>query len=158
MEDGHCRSIGLSTVDLPTLRKIVDGARIKPAAVEVEAHPYLPEWELLDYCKQQGIVLLAFAALGHAMEPRPARPSGGHSHRETPWARRRPRSCWPGRWQRGTAFLTTSVSPRPHSRKAWTCRLCRTTPWAELRDGISTEIRFNSVVTTGIPGFIPRGR
>ena len=28
----------------------------------------------------------------------------------------------------------------------------------EIRDGITTNIRFNSVVTTGVPGFIPRVR
>jgi len=38
--------------------------------VQVESHPYLPEWELLEFCKQHGIVLLAFAPLGHGMEPK----------------------------------------------------------------------------------------
>jgi hypothetical protein len=28
----------------------------------------------------------------------------------------------------------------------------------ELRDGVATKIRFNSVVKTGVPGFIPRDR
>ena len=51
------------------LKEIVAGARIKPAVVQVESHPYLPEWDLLDFCREQGIVLLAFAALGHAMSP-----------------------------------------------------------------------------------------
>jgi aldo/keto reductase family protein len=37
----------------------------------VEAHPYLPETELLEYCKQKGIVFLAFAPLGHGMRPGP---------------------------------------------------------------------------------------
>jgi hypothetical protein len=26
----------------------------------------------------------------------------------------------------------------------------------EIRDGIKTNIRFNTVVATGVPGFIPR--
>src|SRR3984957_11608922 len=46
VEDGQCRSIGLSDVTLETLREIVAVARIKPAVVQVESHPYLPEWEL----------------------------------------------------------------------------------------------------------------
>ena len=37
--------------------------------VHVESHPYLPEWDLLDYCRKNGIVLQAFAALGHSSEP-----------------------------------------------------------------------------------------
>ena len=50
-------------------REIVAAALIKPAVVQVESHPYLPEWELLDFSREQGIVLLAFAPLGHSMEP-----------------------------------------------------------------------------------------
>jgi diketogulonate reductase-like aldo/keto reductase len=64
VDDGKCKSIGLSDVSLEKLREIVAAARIKPAVVQVESHPYLPEWELLDFCREQGIVLLAFAALG----------------------------------------------------------------------------------------------
>jgi diketogulonate reductase-like aldo/keto reductase len=44
VDDGHCRSIGLSDVTLEKLREIVAAARIKPAVVQVESHPYLPEW------------------------------------------------------------------------------------------------------------------
>src|SRR5271167_148337 len=38
--------------------------------VHVESHPYLPEWELLEFCHKNGIVFQAFAALGHSSEPR----------------------------------------------------------------------------------------
>ena len=110
VDEGKCGAIGLSNVNLEKLREIVEAARIKPAVVEVESHPYLPEWELLDYCRQHGIVLLAFAALGHAMEPRllddPAIVAVARRLHRTPaqvalaWA-----------VQRGTALLTTSVKP-----------------------------------------------
>jgi len=70
VDEGRCKSIGLSDVSLPQVQDIVDAARIKPAVVEVESHPYLPQWDLLDFCHQHGIVLLAFAALGHGMEPK----------------------------------------------------------------------------------------
>ena len=92
------------------LQEIVEAARIKPAVVEVESHPYLPEWDLLDYCQRHGIVLLAFAALGHGMEPRllddPVITAIAQRVRKTPaqvvlaWA-----------VQRGTALLTTSTAP-----------------------------------------------
>jgi diketogulonate reductase-like aldo/keto reductase len=70
VDDGQCKSIGLSDVTLEELKEIVAAARIKPAVMEVESHPYHPQWELLDFCRQHGIVLLAFAALGHGMEPK----------------------------------------------------------------------------------------
>ncbi|WP_265270898.1 aldo/keto reductase [Nostoc sp. KVJ3] len=70
VDGGRCKSIGLSDIGLERLKEIVAVARIKPAVVQVESHPYLPEWDLLEFCQQQGIILLAFAALGHAMEPK----------------------------------------------------------------------------------------
>ena len=39
--------------------------------VQVESHPYLPQTELLEFCKQKGIVFLAFAPLGHGIRPGP---------------------------------------------------------------------------------------
>ncbi len=40
VDDGRCKSIGLSDVTLENLRVIVAAARIKPAVVQVESHPY----------------------------------------------------------------------------------------------------------------------
>jgi diketogulonate reductase-like aldo/keto reductase len=111
VDKGHCRSIGLSDITLEKLREIVSAARIKPSVVQVESHPYLPEWELLDFCREHGIVLQAFAALGHAMEPNllndPVMTAIAQRVHKTPaqvalaWA-----------VQRGTAFLTTSTKPQ----------------------------------------------
>ena len=70
VDGGSCKAIGLSDVTLERLQEIVSVARIKPAVVQVKSHPYLPEWELLDFCQAQGIVLLAFAALGHGLNPK----------------------------------------------------------------------------------------
>ena len=111
VDDGHCKSIGLSDISLEKLQEIVAAARIKPAVVQVESHPYLPEWDLLDFCQKHGIVLQAFAALGHALEPKvlddPVIKAVAERVHKTPaqvalaWA-----------VQRGTAFLTTSTNPR----------------------------------------------
>src|ERR1700761_655859 len=111
VDNGQCKAIGLSDVSLEKLREIVAAARIKPAVVQVESHPYLPEWDLLDFCREQGIVLLAFAALGHGLDPKvledPVITGIAQRVHKTPaqvvlaWA-----------VQRGTAFLTTSRTPR----------------------------------------------
>jgi alcohol dehydrogenase (NADP+) len=156
VDEGRCRAIGLSNVDLEKLQEIVDVARIKPAVVEVESHPYLPEWDLLEYCKQHGIVLLAFAALGHAMEPRllddPVIVAVAQRLRKTPaqvllaWA-----------VQRGTALLTTSVTPS-RIRENFELTTLPDDAMQEIRDEVATKVRFNAVVETGVPGFIPRSR
>src|ERR1700674_2141922 len=49
VDEGRCRAIGLSDVSLNELVPIYESARIKPAVVQVEAHPYLPETELLEF-------------------------------------------------------------------------------------------------------------
>jgi diketogulonate reductase-like aldo/keto reductase len=154
VDEGKCKSIGLSDVNLEKLREIVAAARIKPAVVQVESHPYLPEWELLDFCREHGIVLLAFAALGHAMDPKllddPVITSIAQRVGRTPaqvalaWA-----------VQRGTAFLTTST--KPHNIQAnFEISTLPDDAMQEIRDGIKTNVRFNTVVGTGVPGFIPR--
>jgi len=71
VDHGKCRAIGLSDVGLKEVKPIYESARIKPAVVQVEAHPYLPETELLRYCRDKDIVFLAFAPLGHGMRPGP---------------------------------------------------------------------------------------
>src|SRR4029077_8468024 len=71
VDRGKCRAIGLSDITLDGLLPIYESARIKPAVVQVEAHPYLPETELLEFCKQKDIVFLAFAPLGHGLRPGP---------------------------------------------------------------------------------------
>jgi len=155
VDDGHCKSIGLSDITLKKLREIVAVARIKPAVVQVESHPYLPEWDLLDFCREHGIVIQAFAALGHAMKPSvledPVITAIAQRVRKTPaqvalaWA-----------VQRGTTFLTTSTK-RQHIQESFDLSTLPEDAMREIRDRITTSIRFNAVVETGVPGFIPRG-
>jgi len=153
VDDGHCKSIELSDITLEKLREIVAVARIRPAMVQVESHPYLPEWDLLDFCREQGIVLQAFAALGHALEPNvladPVITSIAQRVHKTPaqvalaWA-----------VQRGTAFLTTSTKPR-RIQESFDISALPEDAIREIRDRITTSVRFNAVVETGVPGFIP---
>lgn len=156
VDDGHCKAIGLSDITLEKLREIVAAARIKPAVVQVESHPYLPEWELLEFCREHGIVLQAFAALGHAMEPRvledPVITAIARRVHKTPaqvalaWA-----------VQRGTSFLTTSTKPA-RIQESFDISTLPEDAMQEIRERITTNVRFNSVVRTGVPGFIPGTR
>jgi len=57
--------------------------------------------------------------------------------------------------QRGAAFLTTSTKPK-HIQENFDISTLPEDALRELRTGITTNIRFNAVVGTGVPGFIPR--
>ncbi len=153
VDEGKCHAIGLSDVDLVQLAEINRSARIHPAVVQVEAHPYLPQWELIKACKEARIVLLAFAALGHSFEPKLLQ-DGVIKKIAAAVGKTAAQVCIAWGLQRGTAILTTSknadhiresfdVSPLPESAM-------------EAIEGITTRYRFNRGVETGIPGFIPR--
>src|ERR1700704_31366 len=154
VDRGKCRAIGLSD-PLDGLLPICEAARIKPAAVQVEAHPYLPETELLEFCKQNDIVFLAFAPLGHGIRPGPLEDPvilaiAGRMGK-TPaqvllaWA-----------VQRGTALLTT---PRTAARARENLNISALPEDAlDEINRIQTRQRLNEVVKTGSPGFIPHGR
>ena len=154
--EGKCKAIGLSDIGLDKLKEIVEAATIKPAVVHVESHPYLPEWELLDYCRKNGIVLQAFAALGHSSQPSlladPVIISIANQVGKTPaqvvlaWA-----------IQRGTALLTTSKTPG-RIRENFDVSTLPEGAMREINEGVTLRKRFNTVVDTGVPGFIPRGK
>ncbi|WP_295801194.1 aldo/keto reductase [Mucilaginibacter sp.] len=154
VDDGRCRAIGLSDISLKELLPIYESARIKPAVVQVEAHPYLPETELLEFCKEKDIVFLAFAPLGHGIKPGPLEDSVITAIAErvgkTPaqvllaWA-----------LQRGTALLTTPKTAA-RARENFDISSLPQDAFDEI-SRIETRQRFNEVVKTGVPGFIARG-
>ena len=155
VDHGKCRAIGLSDIGLDELKPLYESARIKPAVVQVESHPYLPETELLEFCKEKGIVLLAFAPLGHGMKPGPledpvisaiaARVEKTAAQVLLAWA-----------VQRGTALLTT---PRSAARARENFDISPLPENAlEEINRIQTRQRLNAVVKTGVPGFIPQAR
>ena len=152
---GRCRAIGLSDIGLDDLLPLYESASIKPAVVQVESHPYLPEKELLEFCKEKRIVFLAFAPLGHGMRPGllddPVISAIAARIERTPaqvllaWA-----------VQRGTALLTT---PRTadRARENFNISALPEEVFDEI-NRIETRQRLNEVVKTGVPGFIPRGK
>jgi diketogulonate reductase-like aldo/keto reductase len=154
VHEGKCKAIGLSDVSLEKVQEIFAAAAIKPAVVHVESHPYLPEWELLDYCRKNGIVLQAFAPLGHRGDPNlladPIITGIAQRVGKTP---AQVALAWG--IQRGTALLTTTKNP---SRLAENFDVSTLPEDAmrEMNEGIKTRVRFNTVVATGVPGFIPR--
>jgi alcohol dehydrogenase (NADP+) len=153
VDHNRCRAIGLSDIGLNELLPIYESARIKPAVVQVESHPYLPETELLEFCKKNDIVFLAFAPLGHGMRPGPledpvvlaiaARVGKTPAQVLLAWA-----------VQRGTALLTT---PRTAERARENFNIFALPEDAlDEINSIQTRQRLNDVVNTGSPGFIPR--
>jgi len=154
VDRGMCKAIGLSDVSLDQLREVFDQARIKPAVVQIESHPYLPENDVLEFCKINGVVMLAFAPLGHGIKPGvledPVVLAIAHRVNKTPaqvllaWA-----------IQRGTALLTTPKTPARAQENLDVSALPDDA--MEQINSIQTRRRLNLVTGTGVPGFIAKG-
>ncbi|KEF53493.1 alcohol dehydrogenase [Exophiala aquamarina CBS 119918] len=72
VRSGKARAIGVSNFTIAQLDRLLSFAEIKPVCNQVEAHPWLPQTELLDYCKRKEIVLVAYSPLG-------TQPGGWHT-------------------------------------------------------------------------------
>jgi aldehyde reductase len=155
VDSGKCKAIGLSDVSLEQVQEIFKPARIKPAVVQVESHPYLPQAELLEFCHRNGLVMLAFAPLGHGMKPgvleNPVIIAIAQRVNKTPaqvllaWA-----------VQRGTAVLTTPKTP-DRARENFNISVLPAEAMEEI-DAIQTRQRLNLVTGTGIPRVHPKSQ
>jgi aldehyde reductase len=151
VDEGLTAAIGLSDIGVDGTRRIIESARIKPAVVEVESHPYHPQWELHELCESEGVILLAFAPLGHALEPRllddPIIVELAERFGKTP---AQVLLAWG--IQRGTAVLTSSVKLGRIKENVDVTALDENAVAQISR--METRRRFNSVVDAGEPGFV----
>ena len=155
VDHGRCRAIGLSDIGLNGLLPLYESARIKPAVIQVEAHPYLPETELLEFSNEKDIVFLAGAPLGHGIRPGPLEDpvisSIASRLGRTPaqvllaWA-----------LQRGTTLLVKTTTAA-RAKENFNVSALPQDAFDEI-NRIQTRQRLNEVRKTGVPGFIPRVR
>mmetsp|Transcript_31634 Transcript_31634/g.30937 ORF Transcript_31634/g.30937 Transcript_31634/m.30937 type:complete len:229 (+) Transcript_31634:1105-1791(+) len=64
VEEGLVRSIGICNMGTSTIRDLLTYAKIKPAVLQVEMHPYNTQDKLLRFCRSKGIAVTAFSNLG----------------------------------------------------------------------------------------------
>ena len=154
VDERRCKVIGLSNVSLGQLKEVFESARVKPAVLQVESHPYLPQWELLDYCKRNGIVMQAFAALGHGIEPKLTRRSCHHRHRQA--RPQNPRSSPTGLGAAARHGSSHHSYERPlHRGKFSKSRLFPMTPSRKLVKGSVPESGSIRLWTRASPGSFP---
>ncbi|MDN3670857.1 aldo/keto reductase [Echinicola jeungdonensis] len=65
-EKGLVKHIGVSNFKIQKLHDLMESATIAPEMNQIEMHPFLPQYELVGYCKEKGIHLTAYAPLGAA--------------------------------------------------------------------------------------------
>ncbi|KAF8913277.1 reductase AKOR2 [Mucidula mucida] len=64
LETGKVKAIGVSNFSIKTLNKLLETAKVIPAANQVELHPYRVQDDLVQFCKSKGIVVEAYTPSG----------------------------------------------------------------------------------------------
>jgi len=64
VDEGLVKQIGVSNYNVSLIRDLLTYARIRPAVLQVELHPYLTQEKLIRFCEQQKIAVTAFSPLG----------------------------------------------------------------------------------------------
>jgi D-xylose reductase len=64
VREGLVRNIGICNVGTNMIREVLSYAKIKPAVLQVEMHPYLTQEKLLRMAREHGIQVMAFSNFG----------------------------------------------------------------------------------------------
>lgn len=68
---GLTKAIGISNFNKAKIENLLTDPEVTvvPAALQIELHPYLPQFELVDYAKSKGISIEAYSPLGSTGAP-----------------------------------------------------------------------------------------
>ena len=61
---GLTRSIGISNFNVCAILDLLRYARIRPATLQIEHHPYLVQKPLIDFAQKEGIQVTAYSSFG----------------------------------------------------------------------------------------------
>ncbi|XP_066538279.1 uncharacterized oxidoreductase ZK1290.5 isoform X2 [Hoplias malabaricus] len=62
-DEGLCRAIGVSNFLIPHLEELKEDCGTVPHVNQVEFHPFQQPWELVEYCRREGIAFEGFCPL-----------------------------------------------------------------------------------------------
>jgi len=68
---GKVKHIGVSNFTIEQIEGIVKATGVTPAVNQIEAHPLLPQDDLVAYCKEKGIHITAYSPLGNNLAGKP---------------------------------------------------------------------------------------
>ncbi|KAL2136261.1 hypothetical protein VTI74DRAFT_4694 [Chaetomium olivicolor] len=66
VEKGLAKSIGISNFQAQLIYDLLRYAKVRPATLQIEHHPYLVQQELLNLAKREGIAVTAYSSFGPA--------------------------------------------------------------------------------------------
>mmetsp|Transcript_720 Transcript_720/g.1313 ORF Transcript_720/g.1313 Transcript_720/m.1313 type:complete len:841 (+) Transcript_720:121-2643(+) len=66
--EGLCKALGVCNFNVGALASLLSICTIRPVVNQVERHPLLAQWDLLDFCAQNDILLQAHSPLGQGSD------------------------------------------------------------------------------------------
>lgn len=139
---GKVKAIGVSNFNIRRLEDLLKRSSVVPAVNQIEAHPYLQQKELFDFCKAHGILIEAYSPLGNNTTGEPRVVDDPVVHEIAKSLGMDPGSVLVS-WgvQRGTVVLPKSVTP---SRIASNLKIRKLPEEAfERLNGLERHKRFN---------------
>jgi alcohol dehydrogenase (NADP+) len=74
-QQGLARHIGVANFTRHKLQQLLDLGGQGPEVNQIELHPYLQQWPMLEFCQQNRILLTGYAPLGSAGRPEHLKPA-----------------------------------------------------------------------------------
>ncbi|CAK7244605.1 MAG: hypothetical protein STHCBS139747_006149 [Sporothrix thermara] len=71
LDTGKVRAIGVCNFNQRRLADLLSKTKVVPAVNQIEAHPYLQQRELLEFCRSKGILVEAYSPLGNNQQGLP---------------------------------------------------------------------------------------
>ena len=69
LNTGKVKAIGVANYSVKYLNDLHPHATVTPAVNQIENHPYLPQQEIVDYCRVKGIHVTAYSPFGSTGSP-----------------------------------------------------------------------------------------
>lgn len=66
VRNGTVKCLGLSNFNISQCEDVLKNCNIKPVVNQIEVHPYFQNDKLVDFCQNNGLVVVAYAPLGSA--------------------------------------------------------------------------------------------
>src|SRR6185437_8737899 len=151
VDAGLVRHIGVCNFGCSLLRDLLNYARIRPAMLQVELHPYLAQPKLLRFCQQEEIAVTGFSPLGALSYVSLGMAGAGDSVLEQPVVREAARhhNRTPAqivlRWgvQRGTAVIPKTSQPARLAENLAIFDFALSDAEMQAIDGLDCNRRFN---------------
>lgn len=65
LDTGKVRAIGVCNFTVNKLKDLISKTKVVPAVNQIEAHPYLQQPELVEFCRSKNILIEAYSPLGN---------------------------------------------------------------------------------------------